>query len=226
MQIVILAGGLGTRLKPLTDDIPKPMVMIKGKPFIDYLVTFLKNQGFCNFLFLTGYKGDIVKDYFKDGSKIGIYAHYSHESAPLGTGGAIKNAKNLLKDEFILLNGDTFLPIEYLNLFEYFMSNHRKGVMALTKSGNGNVRLGSKNEVTAYDKKNNAMDYIDCGAQVFRKNIVELIPENKFVSLENDIFPMLIQKNDFLGFETNEPYYDIGTFEGIKKFESVIGKYF
>lgn len=91
-QVVILAGGLGTRLRNVLQDIPKPMADIQGKPFLEYLLKLLVQNGYHNFLFLVGYKNGIIKDYFGDGSKFGVSIDYSNEESPLGTGGALFNA--------------------------------------------------------------------------------------------------------------------------------------
>ena len=103
-QAVILAGGFGTRLAHVVNDVPKPMAQIKDKPFLDYIIESLKKQGFNNFVFLTGYKAKIIEDYYKDLKN----AVFVKEENALGTGGAILNAYKYLEDDFFVINGDTF----------------------------------------------------------------------------------------------------------------------
>jgi len=116
MQVVILAGGLGVRLRPITTKIPKPMADVKGKPFLHYLLEYIKSFGYKKFLILAGYLGEIIEDYFGTGHTRGININYSYDKELLGTGGALKNAENRLDNDFFLVNGDTFLKIDYTEL--------------------------------------------------------------------------------------------------------------
>src|SRR3989338_4163835 len=113
MQAVVLCGGLGTRLRPLTEKVPKPMVELNGKPFLEHLVLFLKKQGFSEFLFLSSYHHEKIESHFGNGKKFGVNIAYSVEEKLLGTGGALLNAEQKLGEEFLLVNGDTFLPINF-----------------------------------------------------------------------------------------------------------------
>ena len=226
MQVVILAGGLGTRLRPLTYKIPKPMVKINGTPFLEYLVSYLRNQGLRNILICTGYMSEKIVSYFKNGSKFGINIKYSHEKSLTGTGGALRNAKRFLNKEFILLNGDTFIPLDYNKLIGYH-KKLGKNIIVINKNkkSQGNIMIDNKNIATKYDKIKKNLGYNDCGVQIFRKEIVKFIPKNKVVSLENNVFPLLIKNKDLIGFETKQNFFDLGTVEAIKRFESVINKF-
>ncbi len=114
MQAVLLAGGLGTRLKSVVKDRPKPMALIEEKPFLGYVVRELSRQKIHEIVFAVGYKGSMVEDYFGDGSAFGVKVSYAYEEELLGTAGAIKNAGKLLKeDRFFVLNGDTFYQVDY-----------------------------------------------------------------------------------------------------------------
>jgi len=115
MQVVILAGGKGTRLRPITYQVPKPMVPIHGKPFLQYQLELIKSLGINEVLLLVGYLGKQIEEYFGGGPKFGLNIEYSYENNPLGTGGALKNAEEKLAEKFLLLNGDTFLPMDYEN---------------------------------------------------------------------------------------------------------------
>jgi len=227
MQVVILAGGLGTRLRPLTYKIPKPMVEVNGKPFLEYLIFYLRNKGLRNILICTGYISEKIVSHFKNGSKFGVDISYSNEKSLIGTGGALKNAERFLNKEFILLNGDTFIPLKYNKLIDnYKKSGKNIIVVNRNKKSQGNIMIDGSNIVTKYDKTKKNLGYNDCGVQVLKKELINFIPKNKVVSMENNIFPLLIKKKGLIAFETKQNFFDLGTFEGIKKFESLVNKYF
>ncbi len=228
MQVVILAGGLGTRLRPLTYKIPKPMIEINGKPFLEYLIRYLKIYNLKDILICTCYLSEKIVSYFKNGSKLGVRIKFSNEEQPIGTGGALKNAEMFLNDKFILLNGDTFIPLDYKELIRYHKNSSGKNVIVVNKNkkSQGNIMINKDKIVTKYNKKEKNLGYNDCGVQIFGKEVLKLIPKNKKVSLENEIFPLLIKKRKLIAFETKTDFFDLGTFESIEKFKAVIKSYF
>lgn len=228
MQVVILAGGIGTRLRPLTYDAPKPMLGINKKPFLEYLIIYLKKQGLNKILICTGYMSDKIISYFKDGSKFGVNIQYSDEGNPIGTGGALKNAESMLEEEFILLNGDTFMPLDYNELMNYYSSANDKNVIVVNKNENsrGNITIDNEKNVLEYDENKKNLEHMDCGVQIFKKRVLEFTPKNKKFSWENEIFPLLIKKKDLIAYETNINFFDIGTFGGVEKFKNKIHTYF
>ena len=125
MQAVILAGGFGTRLSHIVTDVPKPMAPISDKPFLDYLISTLKKQGFNSFVFLTGHKADVIEEHYKNLEN----AIFVREEKALGTGGAILNAFKYLNDEFFVINGDTFFDIDFSLLKE--ISKDKQASIAL-----------------------------------------------------------------------------------------------
>jgi len=137
MQVVILAGGLGTRLWPMTKSVPKPMVPVGGEPYLAHQLRFLRGQGYSDVVILTGYLGEQIEDYFGDGSAVGMRIQYSREPGPLGTGGALRNASELLGDAFLLIYGDSFLPIEYGILERRLAETQATAVVALFEDPNG-----------------------------------------------------------------------------------------
>ena len=165
---------------------------------------------------------------FKDGSVLGVNIKYSNEKNPIGTGGALKNAEMFLNDEFILLNGDTFMPLDYNGLVSYYKHSGGKNVIVVNKNKKckGNIMIGRDKMVTAYDKAEKKLGYNDCGVQIFGKEILRLMPKNRKVSLENEIFPLLINKKKLIAFETEADFFDLGTFESLKKFNIMAEKYF
>ncbi len=119
-QAVILAGGLGTRMRPITETIPKPMIMVAGKPFLQHQLGLMSRAGIEEALLLVAYLGEQIQEYFGDGAKFGCKVSYSFEPSPLGTGGALKNAEAQLQDQFVVVNGDTYLAIDYCALVKEF----------------------------------------------------------------------------------------------------------
>src|SRR6266571_3760756 len=151
MQAVVLAGGLGTRLWPLTKEIPKPMAPVNGLPYLEYQIRLLAAQGFLSTLILTGYLGEQIESYFQDGSALGLSLRYSREPAPLGTGGALRHARALLEERFLLIYGDSFLPIGYRPLLARLEEPGTLGVVAIYDNSAGdtsvrnNIALGDNN---------------------------------------------------------------------------------
>lgn len=212
MQVVILAGGLGTRLRPLTDSIPKVMVLVQDKPFLEYILKLLKKNNFKKLVLCVGYLGNKIENYFGNGENWGLNIKYSFDSFEkeklLGTGGALKSAQQYLADEFLLINGDTYLPIDYLDLIQYFQKKNKMGVIAVYK--NPRKTLQSKK-------------FIHAGAGVYKKEmVVKLIPKDKKVSLEKDVFPKLINQNQLGTYIAKEKFYDIGTAERLKIIKKIL----
>ncbi len=227
-QAVILVGGRGERLKPLTNSIPKPMVEVAGKPFLEYVVLLLKENGIKSLLFLTGYLGDKIKDYFGDGNKWGVKIEYSCEESPLGTGGAVRLARDKLEEYFFLLFGDSYLPIDYRQMANEYIQSKRKAMLAIYDNSNDtdvpfNVMVdNNKKLVTVYNKrKDNPPDfnYCDAGVIAVNRQVVDMIEENTFISFEEAIYPRLIAEEGLGYYPAECRFYDIGTIQRLKIFE-------
>ncbi len=182
MQVVVLMGGLGTRLKEYTKDCPKPLVEVEGRPFFDHSLRLLMHHGFKKFLFLIGYRAQMIEEYYGDGSSLGISITYCYDGKELlGTGGAVRRAYDLLEDDFLLMYGDSFMDIDYEEtLYRYFEGKSRgmRALMTVLKNGNrfdkSNVIMDGT-EIKLYDKMNMTpeMDYIDYGVCVYEKKLFE-----------------------------------------------------
>ena len=222
IQAVILAGGKGTRLWPLTSELPKPMILIHSRPFLRHQLSMLESFGITDFLFLVGYLGEKIEKYFSDGSQFGLKVDYSYEKELLGTGGALRKAADKLNKKFMVLNGDTLFPINYRGMIKYFCSHRKIGGVAVGKSGleniPKNITVGKGCLVTAYDKRRSeGMTHVDGGVAIFQKEVLDFIPVNEVCSLEEEIYPRLIEKEELWAYCSSKPFYDIGTFEGLKK---------
>src|SRR3989344_6743728 len=131
-QALILVGGLGTRFKPFTEKIPKPMIDIEGRPFLEFKIESLRKHGIKEFIFLVGHFGEKVEEHFGDGKRFGIDIKYSYEKEQLlGTAGALKNAEHLIKGDFILTNGDTFLDVDFEKLMNFHETRNSKFTMVI-----------------------------------------------------------------------------------------------
>ena len=219
MQAAILAGGLGTRLRPLTYEVPKPMVPINNKPYLEYQLEYLKKQGITEIVLLIGYLGEQIINYFGDGQPFGMNIRYSVEDKPMGTGGGLKKAKGVLEEDFLLIYGDSFLPIDYNDLIKKYKKYQAKAVICaydnrVDTDVISNVEIDETTcRVLRYVKNVNdaALRYVDAGVLLLNKKVLECIPENEVVSLEQQIFPRLIAQQSLYAYVSKERFYDIGT---------------
>ena len=225
--MVILAGGLGTRLRPLTSEVPKALIPIGGKPFLHHQIDLLKRRGIRDIVLCVGHLGDRVKDYFGDGRWLGVRIKYSEEESQLlGTAGAIKNAEPLLRDDFFLMYGDSYLMIDYREIMRYFRRFDRLGLMVVWRNVDrferSNVMVEG-NLVTVYnkDQKSPDMVYINYGLSVLRKEALAFIPAGRPFSQE-DFYQILIDQGELLTFEVEQRFYEIGSPKGLEEFGMLI----
>ena len=215
MKAIILAGGKGKRLRSIINDIPKPMAPIKGIPFLEYLILQLKKQNIKDLIFSTGYKGSIIKNYFQDGDNWDINIEYSEEDKPLGTGGALRKAGELIDDEqFIVMNGDSFFDIEFKQLISFHEDKQAVATISLayveTIERYGQVDIGNDGEVTKFNEKGSSGSpgYINGGIYILNSEIINKIPFGQ-VSLETEVFPNLTNDGLF-GVKFKRFFIDIG----------------
>ena len=225
MQAVLLAGGLGTRLRSVVSDRPKPMALVDGKPFMEYVIMQLKKYGIDEIIFAVGYKGSMVEEYFKDGRKLGVKVSYAYEEELLGTAGAIKNAGKLVTDDrFFVLNADTFYQMDYSRLTKLAGEQNLDMALVLRRVEDvsrygraeldGEGRLGSFNEKTEEKRPGT----INGGVYLMRRELLAEIPDGK-VSLENEMIPKWLGEHRALGGFVNDGYFiDIGIPEDYLKF--------
>jgi len=229
MQAVILAGGLGTRLWPLTKTVPKPMVPVAGVPYLEHQLRLLKKQSILDIVLLTGYLGEQVEEYFSDGRSLGLAIRYSREDQPCGTAGALRDARALLADSFLLIYGDSYLPILYPAVYQRLESSGAQGLVVVydnqrsDTSVKNNIDVDDSEFVTIYEKDSTRpLSYVEAGVLAFRKSCLNLIPPQGPVSLEKEIFPLLIAKRQLAAHITQQRFYDIGTAERLKVIEEFL----
>ena len=229
MQAVILAGGLGTRLLPLTEVIPKPMVQVAGVPYLEHQLRLLAEQDIRDVLLLTGYLGEQIEAYFDDGSRMGLRIAYSRESSPVGTGGALRDARSKLAPAFLIIYGDSYLPMQYGEAFDRLIETGAEGLVVVydnsveDTSVKNNIELDEHGRVSRYEKDSpDRLSYVEAGVLAFRREVVDLMPMAGVVSLEKEIFPQLIERRQLAAFVTPQRFYDIGTPERLALIERVL----
>ena len=217
MQALILAGGLGTRLRPITETIPKPMVTVAGAPYLAHQLKELGRQRITDIVLLTGYLGEQIEEYFGDGSDWGLQIRYSREPRPLGTGGALRLAEPLLAEEFLVIYGDSYLPIDYGAVLERLVNSTAVGVLVVYNnrlndtSVKNNVDIDREGQVVRYEKDGESLLYVEAGVLAFRRAVVNDVPPGIVVSLEKEVFPKLIARRSLVAYATDQRFYDIGT---------------
>ena len=227
MQIAILAGGLATRLQPLTEKIPKSMIMINGKPFLQYQLEFLKRGGISDIVLCVGYLSEQIETHFGDGKRFGVDIKYSKEHERLlDTAGALKNAETLLEEEFFVMYGDSYLFLNFKEVQSHFQKFNKSALMVVYKNydkyDKSNVAVGN-GLIKKYDKKHktNDMVYIDYGVSILRKKVLDVIPKGQVYSLES-LFHELIKQKEMLAFETKKRFYEMGSYNGLEEFKKYV----
>ncbi len=227
MQAVILAGGLGTRLLPITRTIPKAMIPICGRPFLEYQLALLRSHGVTDIVLCIGHLGDVLESHFGDGARLGLSIRYGRDGGrPLGTGGALKNVERLLDEEFFVTYGDGYLAVDYRRAMAYFRQQRRLGLMVVYKNRDrydrSNVVVRGR-FVTAYDKRRRVpgMEYIDFGVSIFRRAALRSIPPGAALSLES-VYADLIGRRQLLAYKVRRRFYEVGSPRGLSEFDALV----
>jgi NDP-sugar pyrophosphorylase family protein len=218
MQVAILAGGLGQRLRPLTETVPKPLVAVHGRPFLDYQLRLLRRHGATRVVMMTGYLGAKIQAEFGDGAEYGLALTYSRETTPLGTGGALKLAEPLLDETFMVVNGDTYLDMDYAAAARAFAAADCDALMAVYD--NPGQALAPNNVLVAcgmvarYDKDDSrGLTHIDAGVYAFRRSLLTGLTAGQRYALERDLIPRLAHRGRLMAYSVGQRYYDIGTLD-------------
>lgn len=221
IDVLILCGGLGKRLRSEVGETQKVMASVNDRPFLDLLLQYLANQGFCRVVLLTGYQGEIVEQYYQR-NPWNLTIKFSQEKEPLGTGGAIKNAKAFVRSSpFFALNGDCFCAMNYNRFLEFHLKKKALATLSVSKIRNkkdfGSIVLNAKNEIQGFLEKTsqNVSPVVNTGIYCFEKEIFQWMPKKKRFSIETEFFPTLVGKR-FFGFSSRAPFLDIGTPERYK----------
>ena len=231
LQVVILAGGLGTRLKSVAGDLPKILVPVAGRPFLDHQLDLLRRHGFTDVVYCVGYRGEMVERHVGDGSGFGCKVKFSHEdpSSLLGTGGALVRALPLLQDAFVVLYGDSYLPTDYNRLARAFRESGRRAMMSVFRNqgkwDKSNVRIDD-GRVVFYSKSAGPgeADYIDYGMTVFRREVIEAYRNAPAPLDMARIQQELVERGDMGAYEVSERFYEIGKPEGLQELSAWLSR--
>jgi len=226
-QAVILAGGKGERLKPLTDTMPKPMLQFQGKPFLEHLLLHLKSQGFKQILLLLGYLPHVIQNYFGDGTKIGLKIDYSISDIENETGRRMKLAEHQMDPCFLFMYCDNYWPLNMERVWNQYC--HIPARCQLTIYSNkdhytrDNVLVSDDKMIICYDKNRASenLSGIDIGFAIMRKDILELLP-NQNVNFEKTVFPYLVEKRELSAYVTDHRYYSVGSIDRLPETEAFL----
>jgi NDP-sugar pyrophosphorylase family protein len=227
IPVAILAGGLATRLRPITETIPKSLVPVAGKPFLTRQLELLHSRGIRRVVLCIGHLGEMIQREFGDGEKFGVKLDYSFDGPkPLGTGGALKRALPLLDREFFVLYGDSYLPIDYAPVAESFHRSGKPGLMTVFRNDGkfdaSNV-VFADGEIKVYDKKNKLpeMRHIDYGLSLFKAGVFDAYAADRAFDLA-EVMGNLVREKQLAGFEVAERFYEMGSHAGLAELESLL----
>jgi NDP-sugar pyrophosphorylase family protein len=206
LKVAILAGGLGTRLGELTRDLPKPLIEIGGHPFLEYVVDSFAFRGLQDLVFLTGHRSEAIEEHFGDGSRFGVNIEYSREKDLVGTGGAIRQARHLLGERFILTYGDVLRRFDY----DRFVREHQGNCLAVYPRRTDGNTAASGGRVTRFDKSATDLPFVDAGFSVLKSEVIDLLPEGRS-SLEETVYKALAERGELEAEVVDYDFYDIGT---------------
>lgn len=211
ISVAILAGGLGTRLGALAAGLPKPMIAVGGRPYLERVIESFAERGLRDIVLLTGYRSDIIEEHFGDGASFGVHIDYSREAEPIGTGGAVRAARALLGERFVLTYGDVLRRFDY----DRFVREHLEPCVAVyPRRTHGNVDIDG-NLVTRFDKHAPELPYIDAGFCVMPAEVIDWLPERG--SFEEIVFPRLAAERRLTCEIVDTNFCDIGTPEELER---------
>ena len=237
IPVAILAGGLATRLRPITEKIPKSLVPVAGKPFLAHQLELLRSRGIRRVVLCVAHLGGMIQNDFGDGSAFGMQLEYSFDSPRqgaatvggpqlLGTGGAVKQALPLLGDEFFVLYGDSYLPVEYRSVAEFFRRSGKLGCMTVYRNegryDTSNV-VFHDGEIVVYDKKKRQpeMRHIDYGLSLFKAMVFHTYPPDQPFDLA-EVMGKLVREKQLAGYEVRERFYEMGSPAGLAELENLL----
>jgi N-acetyl-alpha-D-muramate 1-phosphate uridylyltransferase len=227
LAVAILAGGLATRLRPLTETIPKSLVEINGEPFLWHQLRLLRENGVERVVLCVSHLGEQVRDSVGDGHQFGMHIEYSFDGPVLlGTAGALKSALPLLGESFFVLYGDSYLPIDFRSVEETFRTSRKAGLMTVYLNegqwDSSNVEF-TAGRIVAYDKKHRTlrMRHIDYGLGVLSASVFDRIAAGESLDLAT-LYQQLLAAGQLAAYEAPHRFYEIGSFSGIEELSSYL----
>jgi len=215
-QAVILAGGRGSRLSPLTDQLPKPMIEFHGKPFMEYLIEMLREQGFQRILLLLGYLPKPIQNYFGDGHQWGVAIEYSISGVEDDTGRRIKRAESAIDPVFLLMYCDNYWPMRFQFMWQKFEASGLSGQITVYRNTDGttrdNLQVDSEGNVLVYDKsrKKSGLSGVDIGFVILKRAAIGLMSDEN-ITFEEKVYPQLVSQHQLGAYVTDHRYYSVGS---------------
>ena len=221
MKAVILAGGLGTRLRPLTLKTPKPMLPLGKKPILEHLINWNKKNGVKSIVLCVSYRKEKIQKYFKDGKKFGVNIEYAVSKKPLATAGQLKTAEEFIDDTFVCIYGDSIFDFSLKNMIKQHVKKKSFATMSIyeykTNLAYGVINTSKKGRVISWDEKPEIKANINIGCYVMEPDIFKYIPKNKPYGMDDLIKKALINKKLINSFVTKKGFLDIGNKESYKQ---------
>jgi len=219
-KVVLMVGGLGTRLRPLTENTPKPMLKVGNKPILETIISNFKKYGFVNIILCVNYKSDIIKDYFGDGSKFGVNIEYIYENKRMGTAGALSLINNKLDEPFFVMNGDLLTNINFENMMNFHNSNKANATMGVREYDfqvpYGVVNTDEKN-ILSIEEKPVYNFFVSGGVYILSPDVLKYIPNDKYYDMPTLFEELIKNKNKTISFPISEYWLDIGRIEEFEK---------
>jgi len=227
--IVILAGGLATRIRPITEQIPKALVEVGGEPFIAHQLRLISARGIKNVIISAWYLGEMIREYLGNGSEFGLQVQYVFDGEKaLGTAGAIRKTLNLLESPFFVLNGDTYFPCDYAAIQAFYDAHSQAGLMTVNYNKmdwhESNVELRD-GIIIRHQKQNQdpLMKHVDAGLALFDPQVFMHIPKGQNADMM-DVFQKLLAEDNLIGYEEKQRFYEMGSFSGLKELDALLGE--
>lgn len=217
-QAVILAGGRGERMRPLTDRVPKPMIQVAGKPFLEHLLVHLREQGFERVLLLVGYLPNAIQDHFGNGSQFGLSIEYSVSDVDNDTGRRLKLAATMIEPCFLLMYCDNYWPMRMDDMWHHFERSGAQAQITVYRNLDGytrdNVRVDADGTVAIYDKSrtSDGLQGVDMGFAILERAVLGVLPAAN-VSFEAVVYPHLVDRRQLVAYRTDHRYYSVGSLE-------------
>ena len=219
-KVILMVGGLGTRLRPLTENTPKPMLKVGNKPILQTIVEKFAEYGYINIVMCVNYKSHIIQDYFGDGKEFGVNIEYILEEQRMGTAGALSLLTEKPIEPFFVMNGDLLTNVNFEHLHDYHLSNNSMGTMCVREYDfqvpYGVVNI-SNSKITSIEEKPTHKFFVSAGIYMLSPEVLEFIPQNQFYDMPTLFEKMISEKQNAISFPLREYWLDIGRMEEFEK---------
>ncbi|MFK7779724.1 MAG: nucleotidyltransferase family protein [Candidatus Gracilibacteria bacterium] len=227
--VVLMVGGLGTRLRPLTENTPKPMLKVGNKPILETIILNFKKYGFTNIILSVSYKSEIIEEYFKDGREFGVNIEYIHENKRMGTAGALSLMRDKLNEPFFVMNGDLLTNINFEHMMDYHLSNNAIATMGVREYDfqvpYGVVNVDGENILSIQEKPVYSF-FVSGGIYVLDSKVLDFIPNDEFYDMPTLFEKIIESKMKSVSFHIREYWLDIGRLEEFEKANNEYGEVF